>query len=72
MRCQPYIEMMNRMAGDRVTELTGCAPTCDHGPKMLWLMHESPAELVRIARFVTPVGYAAGAMAGLKATIDQH
>src|SRR5512140_192117 len=36
MRCKPYIELMDREAGDRVTELTGCAPTCDAGPKMLW------------------------------------
>ena len=36
MRCQPYIEQVNRLAGDRVTRLTGCPPTCDHGPKMLW------------------------------------
>jgi len=67
MRCQPYIEMMDRMAGDRVTELTGCAPTCDHGPKMLWWMHESPADFARIAKFLTPAGYVAGTMAGLKA-----
>ena len=39
MRCQPYIELMDRQAGVRVTALTGCAPTCDHGPKMLWWKH---------------------------------
>jgi xylulokinase len=67
MRCQPYIQMMDRMAGDRVIELTGCAPTCDHGPKMLWWMHERPADFARIARFITPAGYVAGTMTGLKA-----
>jgi xylulokinase len=77
MRCQPYIEMMDRMAGDSVIELTGCAPTCDHGPKILWWMHESPpapatphgpgAEFGRVAKFVTPAGYVAGTMVGLKA-----
>ena len=67
MRCQPYIEMMDRMAGDRVTELTGCAPTCDHGPKMLWWMHERPADFSRVAKFLTPAGYVAGTMAGLRA-----
>src|SRR6267143_3727496 len=35
-RCQPYIEEINRRFGDRVTTLTGCPPTCNHGPKMLW------------------------------------
>ncbi len=67
MRCQPYIEAMDRQAGDRITELTGCAPTCDHGPKILWWMHERPADFARIAKFVTPAGYVAGTMAGLKA-----
>jgi xylulokinase len=67
MRCQPYIEAMDQQAGQRVTELTGCAPTCDHGPKILWWMHERPKDFARIVKFVTPAGYAAGRMAGLKA-----
>ncbi len=67
MRCQPYIEAMDRQAGEQVTALTGCPPTCDHGPKMLWWQHERPQEYRRIAKFVTPAGYVAGRMAGLKA-----
>ncbi|GAP13146.1 sugar (pentulose and hexulose) kinase [Longilinea arvoryzae] len=67
MRCQPYIEEMNRIGGERVTQLTGCAPTCDHGPKILWWMHEHPQDFKRIAKFVTPSGYVAGKIAGLKA-----
>jgi xylulokinase len=67
MRCQPYIKAMDEQAGERVTELTGCAPTCDHGPKILWWMHERPNEFRRIAKFVTPAGYVAGNMTGLKA-----
>jgi xylulokinase len=27
MRCQPYIEWMDKEAGDRITQLTGCPPT---------------------------------------------
>lgn len=65
MRCQPYIQWMEQVAGERVTRLTGCPPTCDHGPKMLWWQHERPAEYARIARFVTPAGYVAGRAAGL-------
>jgi xylulokinase len=34
MRCQPYIERIDRDYGDLVTRLTGCPPTCDHGPKI--------------------------------------
>ncbi len=67
MRCQPYIEQMARDHGDLITRTTGCAPTCDHGPKILWWQHERPAEYARIAKFVTPAGYVAGRMAGLRA-----
>ncbi len=67
MRCQPYIEMVDQKAGEQVTRLTGCPPTCDHGPKMLWWKNERPQEYARIAKFVTPSAYVAGRLAGLKA-----
>jgi xylulokinase len=67
MRCQPYIEQVARLAGEQVTRLTGCPPTCDHGPKMLWWKHEAPEAYRRVAKFVTPAGYVAGRMADLKA-----
>jgi xylulokinase len=67
MRCEPYIKQMDQAAGARVTALTGCAPTCDHGPKILWWMHERPEDFRRIAKFVTPASYVAGNMCGLKA-----
>ncbi len=66
MRCQPYIEYINTQHGDLVTQLTGCPPTCDHGPKILWWKEEHPEAYSRIAKFVTPAGYVAGKMAGLK------
>jgi xylulokinase len=65
MRCQPYIEWMDRDAGELVTRLTGCPPTCDHGPKMLWWKNERPEEYKKTAKFVMPGTYAAGRMAGL-------
>jgi xylulokinase len=67
MRCQPYIEHINRHFGERVTELTGCAPTCDHGPKMLWWKEEHPQEYARIAKFIMPTAYVAGRMAEIRA-----
>jgi xylulokinase len=67
MRCEPYIRWMDETLGDEVTRRTGCAPTCDHGPKMLWWKHEWPDEYARIARFVMPAGYVAGRLAGLRA-----
>lgn len=66
MRCQPYIEQLDKHHGDRITRLTGCPPTCNHGPKMLWWQHEQPDAFRRIARFVTPAGYVAGRMAALR------
>ena len=67
MRCQPYIEWMDKEAGDRITQLTGCPPTCDHGPKMLWWKNEQPDAYRRTAKFVMPGTYVAGKIAGLKA-----
>lgn len=67
MRCRPYIDWLEREHGDLITRLTGCAPTCDHGPKILWWKHERPEEYARIVRFVTPAGYVAGRLAGLRA-----
>ena len=67
MRCQPFIELMNKDAGERITRLTGCPPTCDHGPKMLWWKNEKPEIYRRTAKFVMPGTYVAGRIAGLKA-----
>jgi len=67
MRCRPYIEWMDKEAGDRVTQLTGCPPTCDHGPKMLWWKNEEPEIYRRTAKFVMPGTYVAGQLANLNA-----
>lgn len=52
MRCQPQIEYMDKNYGDLITRLTGCPPTCDHGPKILWWKEEQPEIYQRIAKFV--------------------
>ncbi|MFN8471106.1 MAG: FGGY family carbohydrate kinase [Anaerolineae bacterium] len=67
MRCQPYIDFLNNHHADLVTRLTGCPPTCDHGPKILWWKEECPADYRRIAKFLMPSGYVAGKMVGLRA-----
>jgi xylulokinase len=66
MRCQPFIEQMDAEAGERITRLTGCPPTCDHGPKMLWWKHEQKADYQRTAKFLMPAAYVAGRLAGLR------
>lgn len=65
MRCRPYIEELERKHGEQITRLTGCPPTCDHGPKILWWQHEDPDSFCRVNKFVMPAGYVAGRMAGL-------
>ena len=67
MRCQPYIAWLNDHHAELITRLTGCAPTCDHGPKILWWKHERPDDYGRIAKFLMPSAYVAGRMAGLPA-----
>lgn len=67
MRCEPYIKYMEDNHGDLITRLTGCPPTCDHGPKILYWKYEQPDDYARAAKFLMPGGYVAGRMAGLKA-----
>ena len=66
-RCQPYIKQFDQLAGEKITRLTGCPPTVDHGPKMVWWKEEAPESYQRVAKFVMPAGYVAGRLAGLKA-----
>ncbi len=67
MRCQPYIKWIADEAGEKVTDITGCPPTCDHGPKMLWWKNEEPEIYSKIHKFLMPAAYVAGRLGGLKA-----
>jgi len=67
MRCEPYIRAMDEIAGVRMTELTGCPPICDHGPKILWWQHELPELYKKTAKFVMPAAYVSGKLCGLRA-----
>ena len=66
MRCQPYINQMSKEAGDKITQITGCPPTCNHGPKMLWWKFEKPEIYQSIEKFLMPAAFVAGQLAGLK------
>ncbi len=64
-RCAPYIEQMDREAGGEIVARTGGPPSFNHGPKILWWMHERRRQYRRIAAFVQPGGYAAMRLCGL-------
>jgi xylulokinase len=66
-RCAPYITSMQKMAGNEILRRTGCSPSVNHGPKILWWMHERRSVFKRIASFVQPGGYVAMRLCGLKA-----
>jgi xylulokinase len=66
-RCAPQIERMGRTAEVEVTEKTGCAPSFNHGPKILWWKEQRPEVFSRIAVFVQPAGYAAMRLCNLGA-----
>ena len=67
-RCAPYIAMMEKQAGDEVLRKCGGPPSFNHGPKILWWMHERPEVFRKIRAFVPPGSYAAMRLCGLKAT----
>ena len=66
MRCQPYIDQLTEHHSDLITRLTGCPPTCDHGPKIMWCRDEQPDVYRNTAKFVMPSCYVAGRMAELR------
>jgi len=67
MRCEPQIKYLEKNYGEMITKLTGCPPTCDHGPKILSWKENKPEDYHATRKFVMPGGYVAGRMAGLKA-----
>jgi xylulokinase len=64
-RCAPYIEKMNQNAGDEILAKTGCFPSFNHGPKILWWKFEHNDIYRHIKAFVQPAGYAVMRLCGL-------
>lgn len=64
-RCAPQIAKMVARAGDRIVAQAGCAPSYNHGPKILWWRERHPDVFARVAAFVQPGGYAAMRLCGL-------
>ena len=65
-RCSEFIRTMNARAGDEVLRKTGCAPSINHGPKILWWQNRRKAVYRKIVSFVQPGGYAAMRLCGLQ------
>jgi len=66
-RCTPYLAKMNRTAADEIVARTGGPASFNHGPKILWWMHERRRVFRSIRAFVQPGGYAAMRLCGLTA-----
>lgn len=67
-RCAAYIKRMDAVAGRRIVAKTGGPPSFNHGPKILWWMHERKSAYRDIAAFVQPGAYAAMRLCGLEAS----
>jgi xylulokinase len=66
-RCAPYIQLLEREAGEQITRQSGGPPSFNHGPRILWWLHERSEVFKRIRSFVQPGGYAAMRLCGLPA-----
>ena len=64
-RCTDQIDLMKERGAEAVVRKTGCAPSFNHGPKILWWRDEHPDVFARIVAFVQPGGYAAMRLCGL-------
>lgn len=65
-RCAPYITRLQKEAGPEIMRKAGGPPSFNHGPKILWWMHEKPETYRKIRSFVQPGSYAAMRLCGSK------
>ena len=66
-RCAPYIQKMKQVADEKILAKTGCFPSFNHGPKILWWKFEHNDIYRQIKAFVQPAGYAVMRLCGLGA-----
>ncbi len=64
-RCEKYIDLMKRVAEEKIIAITGCPVTYAHGPKILWWKHEQPEIYKNIDKFILPSAYVIGRLGGL-------
>ncbi len=65
-RCESAFPLMEPYCHD-FTANSGCPPTYAHAAKIIWWKNNQPEVFKNAARFVVPLAYVAGKMAGLKA-----
>lgn len=65
-RCEASLPLMEPYSRD-FTASSGCPPTYAHAAKIIWWKNHRPEIFRKIAKFIVPLTYVAGKMAGLKA-----
>lgn len=65
-RCESSFNLMEPVC-DTLTASSGCPPTYAHAAKIIWWKNNHPEVYERVAKFVIPLTYVAGKMAGLTA-----
>lgn len=63
-RCEPYALEMNKLAGNRITRISGGPASYVHGPKILWWKNEQAGQYESTRAFVLPHAYVAGKLCG--------
>lgn len=64
-RCAGQLPALTRHE-DAILARSGCAPSYNHGPKILYWRDEQPEAWRRIRSFIPPAPYVAGRLAGLR------
>ena len=65
-RCELSLPEMEPFS-TKITASSGCPPTYAHAAKKIWWMRHQPDLFAQTAKFIVPLTYVAGKMAGLKA-----
>ena len=65
-RCEESFDLMEPLC-DNFTAGSGCPPTYAHASKMIWWKNNHPEVFKQVTKFIVPLTYVAGKMAGLAA-----
>ncbi len=65
-RCASCLPLLEPEA-EAITTLSGCPPTYAHAAKVVWWQRNQPEAFARTAKFIVPLAYVAGKLAGLEA-----